>query len=896
MGFLLFSLITSGYLSSLSLHLLKELSLDFVPEFNILAHKSKDGVEEWRVCDSENWIIFYKRDGMLAPPPCVGNTSTHEIHAHAAALGYDLGFVVAVDRKQHQVHVQPSAASFGTTPAVMCVVDSGMLFVSSESDVALLTKMGESSAGSKLKLECREMVSIWTPVVLDLSLLDHVDSRGGEVGTATSGWARSHEWGGVCADLHVAMTGPGEHFTLTHGHLSGHPGSMQHWLSLCGAEGRSVVVHQRRPPRLLEKCGDTACPRESRCLVEHVKDPAGRLRGRHVNASFVGHGHVFSSKEGEDSPAEEPLLCLEDVLRGLLRRGSSLVFVSPGPGATGRSGVDTLVEVMAVTAAFQVVTRELLEEGALVGEPAMIVRAGWTGRPAAEEARTQGSPRPGGGGEVNELFAEVRRAVTKEEWDAALIELLLGWQRALFSHEHVHKRRVLVQYQLVHSLIRWTDLLHTRECREAETSGELNIFLCVNPLGRRQLGLLVMDVLVMALDLQEQPALETRPLSTALALATALTEWTDNSQSQPQRARKKLREGLDPLSVLAERFPHADGAYQVAAREMSVGAFIFVTNLQEQAEVESRVAQWSQRCPLCSLCVSYMILPVLREGVRNNGTTFRSVLLMVQEWIEAKSVNLDLVLVLDGVEAVRAFIPPGTPGSLIPLISMEHASYFQVPHDVVFAKKFSEFSASNSRESRSETSCEELVDFRAFVGLAYQVRGLLQLALGDPEGFFSDSRLRRSFAKHVCASELLAWPAAVDMDQRLFVFANQKYGVVSVMQHETLICKISDVFGSGLDGCDGASIHYVQRVHMTARATATPNPPPFKITFQLYWRMEMTLRPMTLEVRTTNSFTLIHSIFDLILHCIFTICIQLFHLNSPHLTSLDSSSAKNLAY
>ena len=223
--------------------------------------------------------------------------------------------------------------------------------------------------------------------------------------------------------------------------------------------------------------------------------------------------------------------------------------------------------------------------------------------------------------------------------------------------------------------------------------------------------------------------------------------------SAPSAAsRSKIPLTSNPSSIL-NLFPIVDGARQVHIQELSVGVLIFTGSSAERAQAEALLADWNGRCPLCNLCVSYMILQ------QDDGVHFRTMLLSTLEWVEAKSVNLDWVVVLRGVDAMAAFKTPGTPGGLIPIISLENPAYYSIPHNVIFSSK---------QITALEPSCEEKIDSRAFAGFAFEIRTLILSALSNPNGKFSDLKLHEYFLNTVCSSDLLFHASAIDAEHRIF--------------------------------------------------------------------------------------------------------------------------------
>jgi hypothetical protein len=99
------------------------------------------------------------------------------------------------------------------------------------------------------------------------------------------------------------------------------------------------------------------------------------------------------------------------------------------------------------------------------------------------------------------------------------------------------------------------------------------------------------------------------------------------------------------------------------------------------------------------------------------------------------------------------------------VISFEHAAYFQIPHNVVFAHKM--LAASDAPPA----SCEDEIDLRAFTGFGFDIRDLIRKTMDDPAGKHSDTRLRQAFLKHVCTSDLISNAAAVDRKRRIFDFS-----------------------------------------------------------------------------------------------------------------------------
>mmetsp|Transcript_9040 Transcript_9040/g.16962 ORF Transcript_9040/g.16962 Transcript_9040/m.16962 type:complete len:1292 (-) Transcript_9040:256-4131(-) len=739
MGSTLFSLVVFlSFLSLQSSSLLELVALRGVaPDFNIHAIRGEGG-REWGKCTSDSWVIAYEGEAASAgqPPPCHGSTTLSNFTEAAATMELDV--VAAVNTVFRRVHVFP--ASYYAAPRAVCVDGSGSL---------LLGNMAEMIAdGPRSGLQCRDMVQLYAPMTLDLALLEDL------VAPSAASDLLPHDWAAVCAGLHRGLLEGARRFTVTHAHLSNGPDTMQYWLSLCGLDRQVLEVQLRTHPTLLggryagQRAANMSAADHNLCLVERVIDPAGQL--------------LLSPNSAPDVLGT--LLCLEDVIGGLLVEEASVVFLSAlGLPIHASSGIRershraipedsraARLDLLGAISAFQTVVRETrMSPQTKQTYPVLRVMSA---RGAMNPVKSTDVGMPA-------VFTPAIKAATPEEWEEALMELvdslplLLGGGDSCLSSSEMLCQHAIVSnwYQLSSSLLALSKGLDNLSCTES--------FLCTHSYAQVQLGLLVVNVLDPflgrgpgTLDGPAGGLLPQRALSLASELcATSRVGHYDEAVI-----------GADHGSIMTERFPYSEGAFQVHVQELSVGVLIFVASSWERAQAEELLASWNERCPLCNLCVSYMIL------LQSQGFNFRSQLLSVSEWIEAKSVNIDVVLVLSGIEAMAAFRPPGSAGALIPVISLDHASFFQLPYDVVFAHNTKNSAGSGTRTHPA--SCEESVDIRAFAGLAYQIRYFVQSALQDPAGVFSDARLRDAFLKHVCSSELLASSAAIDTTHRVFDF------------------------------------------------------------------------------------------------------------------------------
>jgi hypothetical protein len=422
--------------------------------------------------------------------------------------------------------------------------------------------------------------------------------------------------------------------------------------------------------------------------------------------------------------------------------------------------------------------------------------------------------------DVSNVIAQASHAVSASLWEDSLLALVDLLPRVLGLDDQDIAEGMLYHYSNPSHVSNWfqlsSSLMHVEESLHNDCA---HTYLCTHPQARVQLGLLVTTVIDDILRLVTGPPLGPRhPLYVALSVATDLA----NSEQCAKGSCTEIIQGVDSSSIMAGRYPYVDGAYQVSAQELSVGVLIFVTGAFEQAHAEARLAEWNTHCPLCNLCVSYMILP------QRDASDFRSQLLSVSEWIESKSVNLDLVLVLSGAEAVSSFRYPGSTGALFPVISFEHAAYFQIPHNVVFAHKM--LAASDPPPA----SCEDEIDLRAFTGFGFDIRDLIRKTMDDPAGKHSDTRLRQAFLKHVCTSDLISNAAAVDRKRRIFDFS-----VVSSMTTSRASGSSSDSEFLLLPG----PASYLERMNIVF-----PPAGPLNISFQATPDMIRAMRHRSVEV------------------------------------------------
>ena len=211
-------------------------------------------------------------------------------------------------------------------------------------------------------------------------------------------------------------------------------------------------------------------------------------------------------------------------------------------------------------------------------------------------------------------------------------------------------------------------------------------------------------------------------------------------------------------NILESRFRLTNGTYEVHIGEMSAGLLIFVSSDEERYQAEEIIASWSKDCPLCSICISVVI--TVLDGELN----YRSALLSTAEWIEHRSVYLDVAVALIGMEALLAFRPPGQLGSIIPVISLSNPVYFRLTNDIVFSSKVESSSA-------DEDHCSQVVDIRAFGGVAFAVHAFIRRVLQSSFSFYSEDALVEHFRWNACHGAH-PFQIGVDWHRDFFDFQN----------------------------------------------------------------------------------------------------------------------------
>ena len=578
-------------------------------------------------------------------------------------------------------------------------------------------------------ISCKVKQAIHYPLVLDRYLLSDFD-----IGIGERNVLQKSGWPAICASFESAIDSTNDliKFTTIDTDIFGMQ-SAAYWLDFCRMESAIITIQQRRiTPAILTS--DT-----SPCVIKQV------------------NGLPNHTAQGNKDTL--PMLCLEDFFSAVWRESApktNFVYLSSSSVRWDSSqthsppfGEAVLYgQLAAVLAAFE--NFHSLEGGGAGGGP-LVVRSllgeGWGTGGRGDTLNTAATVQ-----QIRDSIYDLAYATDNTAWARAVSRIVYSWLD-WFGGEPALPRHALVAALDSFGLRVGSEMCINRTAPPSASPYPWQ-YLCLSSSAREELREFLQLVPCGGTDHTPGEAIckHTQQLAQTIpALGTA-------------RPLAKKRSALRSPGYLLE---------PLEISRTSLGVLMFVA-LEDVLDAVEIVQGWQEGCPHCGLATQFVIFPVDvdRSGLPAEGIVqkdsqefwlpgMRLVLLLVRQWIEHMSVSNDVVGVLLGLEAMRAFRHPGRKygSGLIPTVTLGTQSHVHLPHPIVFA--LSEGEGEPAGRGRAD------IDIRAFAGMSGDVRVMSSDVLTSSEAIFSRVGAAHALREYAYQHGDVV---AVDISKQLFDF------------------------------------------------------------------------------------------------------------------------------
>jgi hypothetical protein len=576
---------------------------------------------------------------------------------------------------------------------------------------------GENFSGIKDGVICIFEIPLTSSIVLDGTLLwdmaanSHLSS------------AYRDQWPIMCGSMEAALQAwdnaastPFKFTTLQEDIYV--EGSASFWLDFCQIDNSVVTVRHRRTDHTL------LSGNESPCTVKQVWNTS------------------------PSAQAEDPPLCLEDVLSlaGDFRKTGTVVYMSAvsvlwsSSDSQNPSASSLFSDLVAVIVAFQNVAPQ---GGGVVLEVRSFLGGLW----AELLSRSIASSDSGGavsaiatGSDVSSSMRlglyRLAHARNAEDWAVAVASSLFQWSE-WFSAGASRVGQVRSRLELVQGLDHLGLHLKSDVCGHHRQSQPEALWshMCREEAARIQLGELLSLV----------PNYTTSIHSVMNHISALSRDMTATSMTGFRHLRSNFLPFAPPPPLPVSR--------------THIGVLIFVAHGDVYAATQI-VQGWKEGCPHCILASHFVIFPTSLDEAAPPGeqhlAAMRLVLNTASAWMIRMSVRDDLVAVLVGMDALRAFRHPGQPhgAGLIPAVVLGKEAMLRLPHPIVFATD------DNNRQG--------LLDSRAFAGQSSEVRRMIRSVLSNSGSTYTDRGTEVALTEYAFVHRDLV---AVDAQKDFFDFS-----------------------------------------------------------------------------------------------------------------------------
>ena len=548
----------------------------------------------------------------------------------------------------------------------------------------------------------------------------------------------------ICAGLGTALAsthnGPKPMILASRAHYS--PPFAPYWLSLCGLRQNLVVVQQFEVSSAPVDC------RVSTCALERV--------------------------EGLDEHSES-LICLEDVFEVILashaqrggdRQGPLLLLSEAGmsrytssPAAPSNSAARHAHDIIDVLTAYQNIPSPkppLQISSFLRGFAALHAQCHCLEKAGRHSCALLGDE------PLRQTMAQLTHAAQEEAWQRAYGSLVwhaVEWFGAAGASElHEVGRHLWNMHFLYDSMFSIVTAVCEASVPSLDPSASPQSFVLTSVSAQSLLVDFLSTYSSFALSLGPSG----RGLSASLqALGTLLGACRDAPlATQTQHAdlpcgRHTITAG-GPLQSLETSTVH-------------VVIYLPAANLRRGREW---IQSWKIACELCALAVTYVLVPYQEEDLFRgeggeadidytvDGQLLRFVVLHLEDYMLHTVVRTDVVVLLLGLRAMAAFVPPGGAGvGLVPPVTL---TFGNLPYRLHAPLLF----ACQSVREGTRGGCRHPT-MRAFAGRAPTVMALLTHIANDPLAVLSGSAVELS-VKQFLRNNMP--DCAIDMDGVIFDF------------------------------------------------------------------------------------------------------------------------------
>eukprot|EP00602_Paraphysomonas_sp_CaronLab_P003413 CAMPEP_0185022318 /NCGR_PEP_ID=MMETSP1103-20130426/5024_1 /TAXON_ID=36769 /ORGANISM="Paraphysomonas bandaiensis, Strain Caron Lab Isolate" /LENGTH=849 /DNA_ID=CAMNT_0027554327 /DNA_START=501 /DNA_END=3050 /DNA_ORIENTATION=- len=320
---------------------------------------------------------------------------------------------------------------------------------------------------------------------------------------------------------------------------------------------------------------------------------------------------------------------------------------------------------------------------------------------------------------IRELTSAVVSAESSEQWEESFSNLVVAWGE-LFgvgdTSTTSETRHLRNRYRLLEGM----HILSNKYFLEA-CSGRIEFNLCLSGEARRQIGNLIASY--------GQFIHDSVPLGKHLALAlTALGSSIQNSFAP--RKQCLSRDHFKPTSPPLHRFLSFS----------TIHVMIYISTA-DHGEVVNHLQHWRVSCPSCAIVTLYSITTL--DGIESGreGEHMREVVLHLEDYLRHVAVEPDIVVVLLGLESVKAFRTPGGTG-IIPEVVIGEDNNFRLHSPLLVA-------ASCAIPPSVDSECLCTLDVRALAATVPEMWNVLEAISINPLSSYTSDAIRHALEEYI---------------------------------------------------------------------------------------------------------------------------------------------------